>query len=200
MNALLLLGMLVGSPEPVPVDWFFRSQDIATHAISRFEVQTNFGGFQSVAMPIAGTRPDWSIFATPIEVETVYRVDIRACNATECGPAYVRAPLLQQPPIVVAGDKFGWDYLDANIATVNRFEVLYDSGAWTPVGIPADQLIVAGGKTYRVPVPTTLSQGTHTFSVRACSVEVCGAALGPLGFAFAVVPPTPTNLRIFKGV
>jgi hypothetical protein len=206
MIGSILLALLVNSQapivvsSPVQVDWFSRVADISTFAVSRYEVQTNFGGFGSVGMPISGSIPDWSKFSSQVDVGTVYRVDIRACNIAFCGPAYVRAPLLQQPPIVTPADRLAWDYTDEMMANaaIQRFEVQYDNGPFTSVGIPTETQAVTGGKTYKVAFPT-LPPGPHTANVRACNTEVCGQALGPLGFALAQIPVPPTNLRVIKG-
>ena len=109
----------------------------------------------------------------------------------------------QQAPPAVAGDKFAWDYVEADIASygVNRFEIQVDAGAWTAVGIPAaftDAQTGAGKKSYSVPFPA-MQPGNHTISVRACNADVCSAGIAPFGFRLAIVPAEAGNGRIVKG-
>jgi hypothetical protein len=115
----------------------------------------------------------------------------------------VLALVAQQAPPVLSGDKFAWDYVEADIATysVDRFEFQIDTGTWTPVGIPsafADAQTQAGKKSYAISFPAT-QPGNHTISVRACNPDVCSEGIAPFAFKLAIVPADGSNGRVIKG-
>jgi hypothetical protein len=110
--------------------------------------------------------------------------------------------IAQQAPPVISGDRFAWDYVEADLATysVDRFEVQIDSGTWTPVGIPVaftDARTQAGKKSYAIPFPAT-QPGNHTITIRACNPDVCSAGTAPFAFKLAVVPLDGSNGRIIR--
>jgi hypothetical protein len=104
-----------------------------------------------------------------------------------------------QTQVIIGTERFAWDYPDADLASgaVTRFEVKYDDGAFTSVGIPTETADIPGGKTYKVQF-SALKPGTHTVTARACNVDVCSEPMAPLGFVLAVVPSIPSNPRIIK--
>jgi hypothetical protein len=111
--------------------------------------------------------------------------------------------IAQQAPPVLSGDRFAWDYVEADLVaySVDRFEVQIDAGGWTPVGIPAaftDALTQAGKKSYAIAFPAT-QPGNHTISVRACNPDVCSAGIAPFAFKLAIVPADGSNGRVIKG-
>lgn len=103
----------------------------------------------------------------------------------------------QQTPRALA-----WDYVNAALlsAAVNRFEVRYDAGQWTTVGIPTDRTPTPDGlsTTYQTAVPA-LTLGPHTVALRACNVDLCGDATPELAFTVTIKPDTPANLRFTGG-
>lgn len=92
--------------------------------------------------------------------------------------------------------KLAWDYSDLDLANYNvmSFQLQYDSGTWTDVGIPVDIITIPGGKTYLVPL--LVDSGTHSVSVRACNVNLCSDPLGPLAY---VKPGKAGNIKILGG-
>lgn len=97
-----------------------------------------------------------------------------------------------------------FDYLisDFTAASVTRFEIQFDGGAFTSIGVPAttdDTKTLAGGHTYAGPKFGTmgLSVGSHTFNARACNVGGCGGASPtPFAFTYAPIPAATANQRI----
>lgn len=54
---------------------------------------------------------------------------------------------------------------------------------------------LAGHETRRIE-PPALTQGAHTYSVRACNATVCSTAMTPVPFRVEIVPATPGNGRL----
>lgn len=112
---------------------------------------------------------------------------------------FVAAPILAQP-VIQAGQGFGFDYRASDITTagVVRFELQIDNGAWTNVQMPPVVTATgtqAGHETRRID-PPAITQGNHTFSVRACSATACSAAMTAVPFRVEIVPPPTTNGRL----
>lgn len=88
-----------------------------------------------------------------------------------------------QAPILGPSDAFGVDYPDERFTqdAIDRFEVQYDDGRWTSVGIPPVYAAVNGVTTYTV-TPTMPSTGNHAVSFRVCNAGACSASTGPFAF------------------
>lgn len=68
-----------------------------------------------------------------------------------------------------------WDYADAELPTITRFEVKVDTGNWIAVGIPAPEVFpdtLAGHHTFTYTLPS-VANGPHSFLVRACDDVEC---------------------------
>jgi hypothetical protein len=113
-------------------------------------------------------------------------------------PLIVGAPF-QAPVTFFAGDQVAFDYIRTDFTSyaVTRFEVSWDGGAWSTIGIPApfvDTQTQAGADSYSALPPFT--QSTHSVVVRACNAVGCGLASSPFAFAYASSPTgAPGNLR-----
>ena len=99
-----------------------------------------------------------------------------------------------QAPLLGPSDAFGVDYPDAWLTeqAINRFEVQYDGGQWTSVGMPPVYAAVNGIATYAVTPAMPMPQGNHTVSFRACNAGACSRSTSP--FAFLV--PIEENLPV----
>lgn len=87
-----------------------------------------------------------------------------------------------------------WDY-DVVANPIDRFEIQYDLGVYTSVGIPP---VTAG--TYSLLGNSTLA-GSHSAVVRACNTLGCSSDSNTVAFivdvpAPAPIPAAPTGLRI----
>lgn len=103
-------------------------------------------------------------------------------------------------PTITPGMGFGFDYRAEDVTnfSVVRFELQVDGGAWTNVNMPPVVTAagtLAGHQTRRIE-PPPLSQGNHTYSVRACNVTVCSTAMAPVAFVVQIVPPPTSNGRL----
>src|SRR5262245_49349996 len=90
-----------------------------------------------------------------------------------------------------------WDYPDAEIADVTRFDVRVDGGAYVSAGIPNPETLpdtMAGHKSFRYPLPP-ITNGTHSVAVRACNTLDCSFDVAA---AFKLIGP-PKNPRVTKG-
>src|SRR5690242_9730943 len=109
----------------------------------------------------------------------------------------LRGALLAQSVILTPTDALGFDYLDADLTSfaVARFEVSYDLGAWTSLGLPAPFALsdtIAGAHTYKV-VPQ-FTTGSHSVQFRACNAAGCGSASAAFPFAVESAPASaPAN-------
>jgi hypothetical protein len=111
-------------------------------------------------------------------------------------------PLPQAPVTFVVGDQVAFDYLQADFIafTVTRFEVSWDSGTFTTIGLPApfvDAQTQVGADSYSVLPPFT--QSTHSVAIRACNAVGCGPASLPFAFAYASstnIPPGNVRRRL----
>lgn len=87
-----------------------------------------------------------------------------------------------------------WDYDDTQISAITRFEVKVDTGNWQSIGIPFAELFsttLPGHHSYVYIIPT-VSNGQHSFQVRACdSIECSFEATAP----FKLIGP-PKNPRV----
>lgn len=102
----------------------------------------------------------------------------------------------QSTPIIGPTDALAFDYPNTDFETyvVERFEVSYDSGAFSLLAAPKYQ-DTGGVSSYKfIPAPTS---GTHTASIRACNAIGCGPGSSPFAFAVLVNSPAsaPGNLR-----
>ena len=88
--------------------------------------------------------------------------------------------------------RLGWDFTQADIdfSQTSRFEVQLDNGNWVDTGLP-----VLPPGTYIWPIPQ-LTIGTHIARVRACNANQCGPEATVNFTLVAILPPTPSNLRI----
>jgi hypothetical protein len=88
-----------------------------------------------------------------------------------------------QAPILGPSDAFGVDYPDERFTedAIDRFEVQYDDGQWTSVGIPPVYAAVNGVTTYTV-MPTMPPTGNHTVSFRVCNAGACSTSTSPFAF------------------
>lgn len=108
-------------------------------------------------------------------------------------------PLLALPAsaqvTALPGQLFRWDQPTAEVATVDRFEIKIDSGAYVNAGkTPANNAQTASGMSSFSFVIPALSTGPHTFTVRACPAS--GACVESAPFAFGIVViSAPSNLR-----
>lgn len=100
--------------------------------------------------------------------------------------ALLTNPLWAQPaPTFGPEDAVLFDYYTADIATyaVRRYEVQWDGGPWSSLGLPTAYTTPqtpSGAVTYKVPPP--FSTGNHTAAFRACNAQRCGA--GSVQFRF----------------
>jgi len=91
-----------------------------------------------------------------------------------------------------------WDYADTEIPDITGFQVKFDSGAYQPIVMPQAETLSdtpAGHKSFRYPVPSTFTNGTHTLAVRACNTTECSWDATAV---FKLIGP-PKNPRIQKG-
>lgn len=68
-----------------------------------------------------------------------------------------------------------WDYHDLDTPNITRFEVKIDSGSWQDIGIPAPQVFpetLPGHHSFVFQL-LNVSNGPHTFFVRACDPTDC---------------------------
>lgn len=115
--------------------------------------------------------------------------------------AFAQSP---PPPVAVASQSFGFDYVIANLSTfsVVRFEQQIDGGAWVSVAIPPtanDPQTPVGSNTYKTPIPALVT-GNHTVAFRACNAQVCGDPGLSLTFTLAVKPPAPAAVPRIIGL
>jgi len=94
------------------------------------------------------------------------------------------------------GQLYKWDFPTAEAATIARFEVKADAGAFASAGkVTADDASTVSGQSSFSWVIPALPNGAHTFTVRACSLLTCGVDTSPFLVAVVVIS-TPTNQRI----
>jgi hypothetical protein len=100
------------------------------------------------------------------------------------------APFFQPPTVLLPTEAFAFEFPDAAFAaeSIERFEVVYDSGAWVSLGIPVKVGTTAGISKYKLIPPQT--SGTHVFQLRACNAVGCGPASSPFAFAPLSSPTT----------
>jgi Ricin-type beta-trefoil lectin domain len=94
-----------------------------------------------------------------------------------------------QAPILGPSDAIGVDYANAWFAeyAIDRFEVQYDDGEWTSVGLP---VYAAGNDVTTYTVNPTMQTGSHAVSFRVCNAAACSTPTSP--FAFVVSRQRPT--------
>lgn len=95
------------------------------------------------------------------------------------------------------GQNLKWDQATAEIATVGRFEVKIDAGAYVDAGkvLANDAQTQANNQTYRFVIPA-ITPGPHVFLIRACPVSgSCGPDAAPFNVQMLVLT-APTNVRI----
>jgi hypothetical protein len=83
-----------------------------------------------------------------------------------------------QEIILVLALTVGFDYPDAEMPGVARFERRIDDCAWESLGIPASAVFPETrpeSRTYIAPLPP-ITPGQHVVMFRACSVDVCSEA------------------------
>ena len=87
-----------------------------------------------------------------------------------------------QTPILGPYDAIGVDYPDRWFTeqAIARFEVQYNGGQWTPVGIPPVYAASDGVTTYSV--KPTMSAGNHAVSFRVCNAGGCSTSTSPFTF------------------
>ena len=87
-----------------------------------------------------------------------------------------------QAPILGPYHVIGVDYPDRWFTeqAMARFEVQYNGGQWTSVGIPAVYAASDGVTTYTV--KPTMSAGNHAVSFRACNAGGCSTSTSPFTF------------------
>jgi hypothetical protein len=100
------------------------------------------------------------------------------------------AALMQPPTVLLPTEAFAFEFPDAALVneSIDRFEVRYDSGAFTTLGIPVKVGTVSGISKYKLIPPQT--SGTHTFELRACNLAGCGPSSVPFVFAPLSSPTT----------
>jgi hypothetical protein len=106
------------------------------------------------------------------------------------------APVLAQVT-ATPGQTFKWDQPTAEVASIARFEMKIDAGAFVDVGkaLANEATTPAGFQSFSRVIPA-LAPGTHTFVVRACpATGACGPDSNPFAFAIVVISQ-PTGLRI----
>lgn len=113
-----------------------------------------------------------------------------------CVFVMMAAPAFAQVP-AQPGQSFKWDQPTAEVATVARFEMKIDNGAFVDVGKQAanDATTPANMSSFSRTIPA-LAPGLHTFVVRPCpATGSCGPESAPFAFSIVVLSQ-PTGLRI----
>lgn len=111
----------------------------------------------------------------------------------------VSAPAFAQVP-AQPGQLFKWNQPTTEEASIARFEMKIDAGAFVDVGktLSNDTATPTGFQSYSRVIPA-LTPGNHTFVVRACpATGSCGPESNPFAFAIIVISQ-PTGLRIGSG-
>ena len=87
-----------------------------------------------------------------------------------------------QTPTLGPYDAIGVDYPDAWLTeqAIARFEVQYNGGQWTSVGIPPVYAASDGVTTYSV--RPRMSVGNHAVSFRVCNAGACSTSTSPFPF------------------
>lgn len=112
------------------------------------------------------------------------------------GCLLLASPALAQVP-AQPGQNFKWDQPTAEVASIARFEMKIDNGAFVDVGkvLANDANTPPNFQTFARVIPA-LAPGTHTFVVRGCpATGACGPESNPFAFAIVVISQ-PTGLRI----
>jgi hypothetical protein len=76
---------------------------------------------------------------------------------------------------IVLAVTIGFDYPDADLLSVTRFERQIDGGSWESIGIPASAIseeTPSEHRTYIHPLPP-ITLGRHTVAYRACDEVMC---------------------------
>jgi curli biogenesis system outer membrane secretion channel CsgG len=94
-----------------------------------------------------------------------------------------------QTPVTTA-NQVAYDQPD--YASVTRFELRVDSGAWADVGKPP---AAGAANTWQVALPA-MTAGPHTITARACNAGGCSAASTGINVLMVVIPQPPANGRV----
>lgn len=99
-------------------------------------------------------------------------------------------PAFQPPVVLLPTEAFAFEFPDAALTneSIERFEVVYDSGVFVSIGIPTKVSSANGISKYKLIPPQT--SGTHVLQLRACNAVGCGPTSAPFAFAPLSSPTT----------